>query len=265
VLAVLALALILDPLREEPGQVTASEAVPPFGARARIPDVLEVRCTPRGIEVPVASVRPRRDGMHVRVVNVLGRPTRVEVRSSHWSSGLVRVAAGATPLRQPVPPGVLTIGCDIAGHFDQRRVDLVDTNRLYRAPTLACPEKEQRRLENVPVDPSALSLIPAVRRGLASKVTEQVATTEIGPVTGYPSARLGDPTIDPVVQVGPPGAVVAIAHVRGDHGAISPPFTTLVTVDICISALAKPKSGTGPPGSTATTELEPSRGGTPPE
>lgn len=264
-LAVLAGALILDPLREEPGQVTASEAVPPSGSRARIPDVLEVRCTPKGIEIPVASVRPRRDGMHVRVVNALGRPTRVEVRSSHWSSGLVRVAAGATPLRQPVPPGVLTIGCDIAGHFDQRRVDLVDTGHLYTAPALACPEKDQKTLENVPVDPSALSIIPAVRRGLAPRVTEQVATTEIGPVAGYPGARLGDPTIDPVVQVGPPGAVVAIAHVRGDHGAISPPFTTLITVDICASALAKSKPGTVPPGSTSTTEPGQSRGGTPPK
>jgi hypothetical protein len=259
VLAVLLGLLAIRPLGEGPDNVTASEAVPPAPARAEIPNVLDVRCKPAGIEVPVASVRPQRDGMHMHVVNATGGPTKVEVRSTHWSSGPLAVPVGFRDVRQPVPPGVLTIGCDIDGRRDQRRVDLVDVARFYRPVELSCDDAHQKTLENLPVEPAAGSIVQAARRGLAPKVTSEVADAEIGPLIGYPGQRLSDPTADPVVQVGVPGDVAAIVHVRGADQAAAPPWTTLASVDICASALASPSSTTTTaPGRAGGTPAEPS-------
>lgn len=259
-LAVFAGLVIVRPFGADHDSVTASEAVPAPGVRAELPSVLEVRCKPSGIDVPVASVRPQRDGMHMHVVNALDAPTRVEVRSTEWSSGAVAVPVGAMDLRQPVPPGVLTIGCDIAGHADQRRVDLVDADHFYRAPKLACDDADQKTLEDVPVEPAVTSVVRAARQGLGPVVTKAVGDdAEIGPVIGYVGQRLSDPTEDPVVQVGPPGAAVAFVHVRGADQSAAPPWTTLASVDICASALAgKPPTTTTPPSTTSTTEAKPS-------
>jgi hypothetical protein len=254
VLAVLIGVLAVRPFGEEPDDVTASEAVPPTPSRAEIPNVLDIRCRRSGIEVPVASVRPQRDGMHMHVVNATGGPTTVEVRSTQWSSGPIAVPVGFRDVRQPVPPGVLTIGCRIGDRADQRRVDLVDVAHFYRPVELACDDAHQKTIGNLAVDPAAGSIVQAARRGLKAKVTAEVADAEIGPLIGYPGQRLSDPTADPVVQVGVRGKVVAIVHVRGDDDAVAPPWTRLVSVDVCSSALA-----------TATTTTAPGHPGTPAE
>ncbi len=246
VLAVLIGVLAVRPFGEEPDNVTASEAVPTEPSRAEIPTTLGVRCTRAGIQVPVASVRPQRDGMHMHVVNATGGPTKVEVESSQWRSGPIAVPVGFKDVRQPVPPGVLTIGCDIDGRRDQRRVDLVDAAHFYRPVELACDKAHQKTLENLPVPKGAGSIVQAARRGLEHKVTPAVADAEIGALIGYPGQRLSDPTADPVVQVGVPGDVVAIVHVRGADEAASPPWTTLATVDICDTALAMSSTTTAP-------------------
>src|SRR5262245_21532888 len=62
-----------------PEVVTASESATPAGAPAEVPDRVDVRCRPTGIDVPVASVRPQRDGLHIRVINELGKPTSLQV------------------------------------------------------------------------------------------------------------------------------------------------------------------------------------------
>ena len=258
VLAVLIGVLAVRPLGEEPDNVTASEAVPTEPSRAEIPTVLGVRCTRTGIQVPVASVRPQRDGMHMHVVNATGGPTKVEVESSQWRSGPIAVPVGFRDVRQPVPPGVLTIGCDIDGRRDQRRVDLVDTAHFYRPVELACDKAHHKTLENLPVPRGAGSIVQAARRGLEPKVTRAVADAEIGALIGYPGQRLSDPTADPVVQVGVPGDVVAIVHVRGADEAASPPWTTLATVDICDAALATSSTTTTAPGHSSGTPAGPS-------
>lgn len=255
VLAVLLGLLAVRPFGEEPEDVTA-EGVPPDPARAQLPDVLEVRCKPGGIEVPVASVRPRRDGMHMHVVNTTGGPTKVEVRSSRWSSGPLAIPVGYRDVRQPVPPGVLTIGCIVDDRLDQRRVDLVDTAHLYHQAELACDESDQKTLADLPVEPGAGSIVQAARWGLEPRVTKEVQDAEIGAVIGYPGQRLTDPTTDPVVQVGAPGAVVAFVHVRGDDDTTAPPWTTLAWVEICADALA-PASPTTTAPADATTAAEP--------
>ena len=258
VLAVLIGVLAIRPLGEEPDNVTASEAVPTEPSLAEIPTVLDVRCTRAGIQVPVASVRPQRDGMHMHVVNATGGPTDVQVLATQWDSGPIRIPVGFRDVRQPVPPGVLTIGCEHDGRLDQRRVDLVDTAHFYRPVDLACDKAHQKTLENLKVHPAAGSIVQAARRGLTPKVTPEVANAEIGPLIGYPGERLSDPTADPVVQVGVPGDVVAIVHVRGADHPASPPWTTLAWVDICDSALATSSSTTTAPGHSSGTPAGPS-------
>jgi hypothetical protein len=237
VLAVLAVGvpLISRGLDGDSASVTASESAPPAGEPAEVPRVVEVRCEPTGIVVPVASVRPQRDGLHIRVVNHLPVATVVEVEGSGWSSGEITVQPALSQLRQPVPPGELTIGCVINGEVQRRRVELVDPAGYYTEPELACDEAEVETLTDLPVDPAASSIIAAARQALRTHLVDGDA---VGPPRGYPGQRLSDPTADPTVQVVRDGDVVAFAHVRGDDGAVEPPWTTVVEADLCSSALA---------------------------
>ena len=60
--------------------VTAGNAASEGGAlRAELPDAVQLTCARTGIDVPVASIRPQRDGLHVEVVNELPGSTQVWV------------------------------------------------------------------------------------------------------------------------------------------------------------------------------------------
>jgi hypothetical protein len=197
----------------EPDDVAVSRADRPSPGRiARLPNEVTMRCGPRGIEIPVASVRPQREGLHVRVINDHAVSTEVWVVNGEedWSSGEVSVDPGPTNLRVPVPPGVLTIGCRIAGHDHERRVDLDDVDGYYRAPQLACDEEETIELHELSVVEPTGSLKTATRDALAPYVAlDDVAATA---VRGYTSQRLGDPWDEPVVQVERDGDVEAFVY-----------------------------------------------------
>jgi hypothetical protein len=237
VLAVLAVAapLISRGLDDDRESVTASETARPAGAPVEVPRIVEVRCEPAGIVVPVASVRPQRDGLHIRVVNLLPSPTVLEVVAADWSSGEIDVLPGVSEVRQPVPPGPVTVGCDIAGDFQQRQVDLVDPGGYYEVPQLGCDDAESTRLQNLPVAPESNNIIAAARLGLGAHLVEGDA---IGALRGYPAQRLGDPTDDPVVHVVRDGKVIAFVHVRGAGGAVAAPWTTISEAEVCTAALA---------------------------
>jgi hypothetical protein len=250
--------LISRGLDDDRESVTASETASPTGAPAELPRIVELRCEPTGIVVPVASVRPQRDGLHLRVVNLLGVPTEVRVESDDWESGAITVGDGITEVRQPVPPGVLTIGCEITGRLEQRRVDLVDPSGYYERPELACDEAEQVTLRDLVIEPAAGALVPAVRQGLAAYLLPGDA---LGPIRGYPGQRLTDPTADPVVQVVRQDEVIAFAHVRGVDGATSPPWSSIVRTEGCAAALTPTAE---PPATTGTTSVPPASATPPP-
>ena len=260
VLAVLAVGapLISQGLDGDREAVTASEAAQPVGAPAEVPRIVEVRCEPTGIVVPVASVRPQRDGLHIRVVNLLPVATVIEVEGDDWSSGGITVQPAVTQVRQPVPPGELTIGCAIGGEVQRRRVDLVDPAGYYSEPVLACDEGEIETLRDLPVDPAEGNIIAATRRGLSTHVAEGDA---IGAPRGYQAQRLGDATADPMVQVVRDGDVVAFAHLRGVDGATEQPWTTISRAEICTSALS-PTTTDDP---TTASSAEPPGAEQPPE
>jgi hypothetical protein len=258
VLAVIAVgaSLITSGLADGHESVTLSESAEPAGSRPEFPSVVEVRCTPMGIEVPVASVRPERDGLHLRVLNSWPGPVQVEVTNEDedWSSGPMPVPVGAQALRTAVPPGVLAVGCIVNDIADRRRVDLVDTEGYYKTPELACDEASQTTLADLPIDPPLPTLVPSVRAALSPIMTVDAVSA----ARGYKSQRMGDPAVDQVVQVVNGGDVVALAHVRGATDPARGPWAMVSELDVCSSALTPSGTqGTTPPSTNPD-------GGTPP-
>ena len=258
VLAVLAVAvpLIRHSGSEDRASVAASGSARSPGASAEVPREIVVRCEPTGIVVPVASVRPQRDGLHIRVVNALRVATVLEVDSERWSSGEITVPPGEHQVRQPVPPGEVTIGCEIAGETERRRIDLVDPADYWVEPELECEDGDEVvELEQLPVDPPTRNIITAARTALDSHLVDGTADDAIGALRGYPSQRLADATADPTVQVSRAGRVVAFASVRGADGAAEAPWLT-VDAQVCGSLLAgsEPDDTTTSTPTTSTTE-----------
>jgi hypothetical protein len=64
---------------------------------------------------------------------------------------------------------------------------------------------------------------------------------EVGPVRGYPSQRLGDPTDDPKVQVDRGGDTVAFVHLARTDGGSDAPWNA-VTINGCESFLSEATS-----------------------
>jgi hypothetical protein len=241
--------------------VTASETASPTGAPAEVPNLVEVRCEPTGIVVPIASVRPQRDGLHIRVINSLPVATVLEVDGPGWASGDIPVPAGVKEVQQPVPPGELTIGCEIDGEMQRRRVDLVDPSGYYRVPELGCERADAETLRDLPVDPPVANIVAAARSALDPHVAGGTDRDQIGALRGYQGQRLGVATDDPVVQVTRDGEVIAFAHVRGNDGATGAPWTTVAEAQVCRSARA---SGTTTSTEPTTTTTEAQGGAVPP-
>jgi hypothetical protein len=249
VLAVSATALaLINPGPDRREQVTASEAANPAASSGEVPRLVEVRCEPTGIVVPIASVRPERDGLHMRVFNLLGAPTRVDVEGDSWSSKPIPIPTEIKDVTVPVPPGVLTVGCEINGEFQRRRVDLVDPSAYYREPELGCDRSEQVRLDDLPVPSPTSSLAAAARSAVTEQLVEPIAVTA---VRGYVSQSLEDHSNDPVAQISRYGDVIAFVHVRGVDGSPEPPWVGAPRVEVCRSAIVSEPTTT-----TSTTTVE---------
>jgi hypothetical protein len=253
VLAVLAaaLSLISESPRKDPDTVAArNEAGVAGDAPVEEPRLVEVRCEPTGIVVPVASVRAQRDGLHVRVLNFLGVPTYVSVESNHWNSGKVPVEGPTKEFIQPVAPGQLEIGCEINGAYQARRVDLVDPQGYYKEPELTCGTPEQPPLRDLPVEPATAGLVDAVRRGLGDRLMPGDAVVAM---RGYVDQRMTDPTKDPQAAVFRDGEFVAFVHVQATDGTPGAPYTSISRVEACPDALAAPTTTTSTTSSTVPT------------
>jgi hypothetical protein len=220
-------------------QVAVSPAGRPTGAAAQLPDAVEVRCTPTGIVIPVASVRPQRDGMHVRVFNELATPTEVSViKDDDWAGRHEFQPGVYGTMRQPVAPGTLRIGCVINGLEQSLTVELVDVHGYYQEPELDCPS-EDRELDLKELGAAAphRSMSTTTFNALRSNGFA-VDELKVGPVQGYPSQRLGDPTDDPVVQVDRRSDTVAFVHLEHTAAGSDAPWRA-VTIDGCESFLAE--------------------------
>jgi hypothetical protein len=230
-------------------EVTVSPAERVPSAEAQLPRTLEVFCQPDGIEIPIGSVRPQRDGLHIRIVNQLTSTTNVWVDGQHWSSGRQSVPPGVTMTqRYPAPPGNLTVGCTVAGHDDRLSVDLVDVDGYYHEPGLSCDEDEFRKLADLVIADPTDQMLVAARRAFEAYWGELVDwgdDIEAGSVRGYDGQRLGDRTLDPIVQVAQDGKVVAFVHLRGPGGVPAAPWET-ASIDACAPFLDAAPTTTAP-------------------
>ncbi len=218
-------------------QVAVSPIGRPSGAAAQLPDVVDFHCAPDGPVIPVASVRPQTDGMHVRVFNELTTPTEVRVvKEGEWA-GRHTFAPGMGSMRQPVPPGTLRIGCMIAGREKSLTVELVDVHKYYDEPTLECPsddtEAEVTDLRGAQPGPSMSTTTYNLLRSEGLLVEE----LQVGAPRGYPSQRLGDPTDDPKVQVDRQGDTVAFVHLQQTDDQPDAPWNARA-IEGCQSFLA---------------------------
>jgi hypothetical protein len=219
-------------------EVAVSPVGRPSGMAAQLPDVVDFHCAPDGPVIPVASVRPQTDGMHVRVFNELTTPTEVRVvKEGEWT-GRRTFDPGMWQMRQPVPPGTLRIGCVIGGQERSLTVELVDVHKYYDEPGLECPaddtEIEDTDLRAAKPDTSMSATTMNVLRSKGFQVDELV----VGPVQGYPSQRLGDPTDDPMVQVDRRGDTVAFVHLQKPDAQPDTPWGARL-IDGCQSFLAE--------------------------
>ena len=185
---------------------------------------------PTGIVVPIAPVQPQDDGLHLRVFNLLGGPTRVEVDSNVWSSVPITVTEQVSDLTVPVPPGCSPSAARSAGS-SSGAAPTWSTSGYYRRPELDCDRAERGTIGDLVVAPPTVSMVAAVRQGLGDRLEEGDSVT---PLRGYMSQTMeDDPTEDPVAQVVRDGDVVAFVHVRGDAGAPAEPWTSIPFVEAC--------------------------------
>ncbi|HZM38068.1 MAG TPA: hypothetical protein VFB94_03085 [Acidimicrobiales bacterium] len=255
VLAVLAagLSLITASPRKDPDTVaTRDEAGVVGDAPVEVPRLVEVRCEPEGIVVPVGSVRAQNDGLHVRVLNSLGVPTYVRVESTRWDSGEIPVDGPTKEFVQPIPPGQLEIGCEISGSYEARRVDLVDPQRYYTEPELACDTPEEPALRDLPVEPATTSIVAAVLQGLGDRRQE---TDTVGVVKGYQGQIPTEYTKDPQAGVFRGDDLVARVHVRGADGSAGLPYSSISLVEACPDALTAPTTTTSSTAPTSPTSV----------
>lgn len=256
VFGVVALPWVTGQQREH--DVTAASPTGEPGQNPEMPDVVELICSRAAIDVPVASIRPASDGLHLDVVNELGTSTDVWVvadSSPSWSSGRFSVPTGTSSLVLAAPPGPLTVGCDTGDSDQQRQVDLVDADGVYESPELSCPEDERLRLDQVfPLEQptSVLSNVP--RDALGEERLPYSDQTKA--FTGYEDGEStwDSPAVEPVVRVVRDGDTVALVHVAGEDGADAggeaaasvsaddpaaipatpePPWTSVVALDYC--------------------------------
>jgi hypothetical protein len=219
--------------------VAVSPARRPTGAAAQLPDTVDVHCTTTGVEIPVASVRPQQDGMHVRVFNELAAPIEVwVVKPGDWE-GRDQFGPGQWAMRLPAPPGSLRVGCGVNGSGRSLTVELNDVRGYYREPELECPaDDEVTRLTNLPAPRPEMSMVGASKSVLKESGLP-VDDLGLGPVRGYVAQRLGDPTDDPVVQVQRDGDTIAFVHLGKPDGQPEGPWTLARSIEGCQTFLAQ--------------------------
>ena len=217
---------------------------------AQLPDTVELTCASERIDVPLASIRPQADGLHLRVDNQRGVRTDVWVLSDGpWRSGRFSVAEGVSSQVLAAPPGKLTVGCNVGSTEQQRQIELVDVDHRYTRPELDCATTQQKKLPGAfPMDRTARSLPAAARAALGNRIRD---TDQIRPFSGYPEVRYDTRTVDPAVEVRRRGQTVAVAHFVGTpdpdaapKGTVAPallaPWTKVRVVDYCPAFVAPP-------------------------
>jgi hypothetical protein len=230
---------------EDGSDVAVSPAGRPARTAAQLPSVVMVRCTAQGIDIPVASVRPQQDGLHVRVLNELPMATELSVRNGDWSARET-FRPGGWDLVVPAPPGRLTLGCSRGAGHRSLTVDLVDVHGYYQEPELECPAGDTTATltDLQPVEPDR-TMTAATNRALEANGLPSGLVP--GPPRGYINERLSDALVQPRVQVSRDGDRIGFATLQRTDNPDLP--WRVAAIVACESVLAERAA----PGTTTTT------------
>jgi hypothetical protein len=243
-------------LGDDGHDVTASDDASSEPMRAQLPDAVTLTCAPSGIDVPVASIRPQSDGLHLDVVNDFPAPTEVWIEAHDddapdhdWDSGRIAVASGKTRLVQAAPPGVLTVGCRIGDHDQKRQIELVDVEHKWTEPKVSCGDDDPVEvLPDLPVppEPAGQSYVSATRKLLVPLTKWNDRIDVVGEPRGYPDQRYGTSLAQPMVQVLHSDQTVALVYLAGEDPdrPAAPPWTVAPRVEVCKSFLKETGSTT---------------------
>jgi len=226
------------------------------GHEPKLPDTLEMTCSTERLDVPIASIGTRSEGLHVHIVNKRGLRTAVWIINpdAKWSSGRFSVSTGTTDLMMSTPPGSLTVGCDGGVTEPQRQVDLIDADHHYRTPELSCTADIQRLKGPFPAQSSDMPT--AARRALAGEDLLH-GWDKLRPYSGYSDAVYDTHTRNPVVEVRRRNDTVALIYLSGTieeqpvdgkssvPPAFESPWTGVQRVDYCPSLLSAPNGQEG--------------------
>jgi len=121
-----------------------------------IPDVIAVVCgNPGAVVVAPHSVRPRRDGVHLAIVNQTGTRLSYTLRYSDGAGGGGDAPAGETEVVWPAPVGHTEVVCyGPAGPADPSKLhgepfQVVDPDGIWLSPALQCKHRTSFTMNGV--------------------------------------------------------------------------------------------------------------------
>jgi hypothetical protein len=223
----------------EGGDLTAvgSNGQPP--TESEKPDVVELYCNPSRVQVPVAYIRPQRDGMHLLVHNGFAGDVDVWVTSEgRWDSGRFTVPPGDTTVVQPVPPGEVYVGCSGLPDTNGLLVNLDNPDGFFKAPGLDCGSR-QHTLTGRLLPKESRSVLEAGRLAAVDFGFWRDGHDRVDAATGYREADYGYATTTTRVRILRDGETIAFVNLEDaspdDGRPDTAPWTTVTSIDICDS------------------------------
>jgi hypothetical protein len=138
-LAIGAVTVALVGCGEAPEQAQEPAGTAGRTEEAALPDVAQVVCGPGRPEVTTPAVRPQADGLHVEVVNNIGKDLAVSILP--W--GGTGAPRGTSTVVVNLPPGEVSVSCydpyaDDAGKAPLSSFDLVDADGVWISTHIEC-------------------------------------------------------------------------------------------------------------------------------
>lgn len=196
----------------------ATEAEPEPPQPAALPSLARVVCDEEGATVETPEVKPRRDGLHLEIVNETAGERSFSL--SGPSSGLgFGVPPGSTMQVVDLDPGTLTVTCtDPAAEPGPggESLELVDEDGIWVSTRLACAEQFSQAIDYIQgATGETHDPLEAARKAAEGFTLEPDDVFELA---GYPEAEVARVRL---VRDGEPLAVVDLVDDGGGKWLVS--------------------------------------------
>lgn len=167
----------------------AGEASRPAGSTERaehgvaLPDVGRVVCEPNGTRLETQSVKPQLDGVHLEIVNDMGRARSISVLDPQGGGLGENAPVGTSTLVVDLGPGALEVTCsDPSADVEQgSALAVIDEDGLWISTTLDCTVGFSGISDYTPEARGDADPLTAARKGL--KAYLQPVTSSSRPAT----------------------------------------------------------------------------------